>query len=640
MIKKFSILAGIGGFLVFFTLFLSSIIAATLVSAKEIAKEDFSPEEILVKFKPGTPDSAKEKTHKELGTTVKDKIEKIGVEVVKVPPGRVVEFANKFKKKDSVEYAEPNYILRVALIPNDPGFPQLWGLHNTGQTGGAVDADIDAPEAWDIVRSSTHVVGVIDTGIDYTHEDLAANMWTNPGEIPGNGIDDDSNGFIDDVNGWDFVNNDNDPFDDYGHGTHVAGTIAAVGNNNTGVAGINWLGKIAALKFLDANGYGTTDNAIKAILYANQMGFAVSNNSWGGGGFSQALYDAISAANATGYLFVAAAGNSGVNADISPMYPAAYDLPNIISVAATDHNDLKASFSNYGATSVDLGAPGVNIYSTVPKGSCYLCSASGYLSLRGTSMASPHVAGTAALLWNYNPALNYLEVKNKLLNLSDPIDDLRGKTLSGGRLNIYNLIDNDAAPPAAVTDLAVTAVTHNTAALSWTAVGDDGLAGQASRYDLRYSTAPIDNLNFISATETVGEPKPSPSGTQESFTVQGLEPVTVYYFALKVYDNVGNGSGLSNVVFRKTSEILDTVTINKADYNRVKNQLKIEATSSQGGKAVLTAVNFGTMSYSARKNVYKLTVDNVFQNPGTVTVISSLGGTSTKTVTQKGQKGK
>lgn len=343
-------------------------------------------------------------------------------------------------KDPRVEYAEPNYILRVALVSNDPGFPQLWGLNNTGQTGGTVDADIDAPEAWDIIRNSTHVVGVIDTGIDYTHEDLAANMWTNPEEIPGNGIDDDGNGFIDDVYGWDFINNDNDPFDDHGHGTHVAGTIAAVGDNGVGVVGVNWQVKVAAIKFLSAGGSGTTADAVKAIQYANQMGFAITNNSWGGGGFSQALYDAIAAANAAGHLFVAAAGNSGVNADVSPMYPAAYDLPNIISVAATDHNDLKASFSNYGVASVDLGAPGVNIYSTVPTGSCSLCDPSGYKLLSGTSMASPHVAGALALLKAQFSELSHRDLIYQMLGNVDEISGFDNLVFSGGRLNIYKAL--------------------------------------------------------------------------------------------------------------------------------------------------------------------------------------------------------
>ena len=451
-----------------------------------------------------------------------------------------------------VEYAEPNYIVSALLQPNDPYFSQLWGMHNTGQTGGTADADIDAPEAWDIRTHTNLVIGVIDTGIDYTHKDLADNMWLNPGEIANNGIDDDGNGFIDDVYGWDFVNNDNDPFDDHGHGTHVAGTIGAKGDNGVGVAGVNWTAKVAALKFLSSGGSGTTAGAIEAVGYANMMGFKVTNNSWGGGGFSQALYDAISAANAAGNLFVAAAGNSGLDADKSPMYPAAYDLPNIISVAATDHNDLKASFSNYGLISVDLGAPGVDIYSTVPTGTCSLCDPSGYRYLSGTSMATPHVSGVAGLIRAQFPTLTSDGIKSRLLGGVDQIASLDGITVTGGRLNAYNSLEIDNIPPSAVTNLVASNPTLNSVTLTWTATGDDGNLGTANSYDVRYSTVPISEANWGLASKATGEPKPKSPGLMETFTVKELSFSTTYYFALKVIDNVGNASGLSNVVSETT----------------------------------------------------------------------------------------
>ncbi|MEK6984396.1 MAG: S8 family peptidase [Nanoarchaeota archaeon] len=222
----------------------------------------------------------------------------------------------------AVEYAEPNYIVRINAVPNDPNFGLLYGLHNTGQTGGTVDADIDAPEAWDIQTGSNNVVvAVIDTGVDYSHSDLSANMWANAGEIPNNGLDDDSNGYIDDFRGWDFVNIDNNPMDDNGHGTHVSGTIGAIGDNGFGVAGVNWRVKIMPLKFLDAGGFGSSADAVLAIQYATLMGANIMSNSWGGGGYSQTLKNAISAANDAGILFVAAAGNSNNNNDINPIYP-------------------------------------------------------------------------------------------------------------------------------------------------------------------------------------------------------------------------------------------------------------------------------------------------------------------------------
>jgi subtilisin family serine protease len=276
------------------------------------------------------------------------------------------------------------------------------------------------------------VVAVIDTGVDYNHQDLSANIWTNPGEIPGNGLDDDGNGFIDDVRGWDFNGNDNDPFDDNSHGTHVAGTIAAVGNNEYGVVGVNWTAQIMPIKFINANGSGTVADAIEAIQYATMMGARITNNSWGGAGFSQALKDAIVAADAAGVLFVAAAGNDGENNDILPFYPASFDVPNIIGAAATDHFDDLAGFSNYGSSSVDLGAPGVDILSTIPNDE--------YDYKSGTSMATPHVSGVAALIMAEFPALTHDEIKERMLNAVDPLLSLKELVSTGGRLNANNAL--------------------------------------------------------------------------------------------------------------------------------------------------------------------------------------------------------
>ncbi|MFM5946430.1 MAG: S8 family serine peptidase, partial [Dolichospermum sp.] len=244
------------------------------------------------------------------------------------------------------------------------------------------------------------------------------------------------------IRGWDFAYNDNNPSDVQGHGTHVAGTIAAKGNNGVGVTGVAWNAKIMPLKFLNDQGSGTLSNAILAINYATAKGVKITNNSWGGGGFSQALYDSINAAGQAGALFIAAAGNSGQNADINPMYPAAYDLANIISVAATTRTDALSSFSNYGLTSVDLGAPGSQIYSTTPNNT--------YSTYSGTSMASPHVAGGAALLWSQNPTWTAQQVKNTLMNTGDPLASLAGKTVSGKRLNVFNALGGTATPVVTV----------------------------------------------------------------------------------------------------------------------------------------------------------------------------------------------
>jgi len=365
--------------------------------------------------------------------------------VVEVPTGSdLAQVRQRFAADPQIDLVEYNYIVKVVQTPSDTLYSDMWNLENVAQTGGQSGADIAAPQAWNTHTGSRDaVVAVIDTGVDYTHPDLAANMWTNTGEIPGNGVDDDNNGFIDDVYGYNFSNNSGDPQDDHGHGTHVAGTIAAEGNNNLGVTGVAWQARIMALKFLDANGSGRISDAIEAILYATQMGAKLSNNSWGGGGFSVALRDAIAVANGAGSLFVAAAGNSGSDSDRSPMYPAAYDLDNIISVAATDHNDALAYFSNFGASSVDLGAPGVNILSTMIAGGSPCCSSpSGYGVLNGTSMASPHVAGAAVLVYSAFPNLNHRQVKNRLLDTVDPITSLTDITVSGGRLNVATALGN------------------------------------------------------------------------------------------------------------------------------------------------------------------------------------------------------
>ncbi len=336
--------------------------------------------------------------------------------------------------------AEADYAIGLTATPNDPSYGSLWGLNNTGQSAGTADADIDAAEAWDRATGSAtgKIVAVIDTGVDYTHPDLAANMWRNPGETS-DGVDNDGNGLVDDIFGADFANTDGNPMDDNGHGTHCAGTIGAVGNNGVGVVGVAWTTRIMALKFLTASGSGNTSNAIKCIDYAVSKGASILSNSWGGGGYSSALEAAIVRARDAGAIFVAAAGNSGLNTDISANYPSNYAVTNVVSVAATDRNDALASFSNYGLNTVDLGAPGVSILSTTRNNT--------YSTFSGTSMATPHVSGALAVFWDANPTLTAAQVIQRLLSSVDQIPSLAGKTVSGGRLNLDKLLDTGGSPP-------------------------------------------------------------------------------------------------------------------------------------------------------------------------------------------------
>jgi len=363
-----------------------------------------------------------------------------GLNVIKLPAGMSIEDAlQTFNATDGILYAQPNYqVHAISTFPNDTRFGELWGMHNTGQTGGTVDADIDAPEAWDIATGSSEViVAVIDSGVDYDHVDLAANMWVNAGEIPDNGLDDDGNGYVDDVHGYDFYNNDGDPYDDFFHGTHCAGTIGATGNNSDGVTGVCWNVKIMALKFLDSYGYGWSDDAIGCIEYSVLMGANLSSNSWGGGGYSQGLKDAIDDAGDAGLLFVAAAGNDyGNNNDTYAHYPSSYDCESIIAVMSTDDYDNMSFFSNYGPTSVDLGAPGSFILSCFPGDQ--------YQYLDGTSMATPHVAGACALLWSMNPLISSADLKNILIDTVDPT--LADLCVSGGRLNLFNSVKEMKTP--------------------------------------------------------------------------------------------------------------------------------------------------------------------------------------------------
>lgn len=432
--------------------------------ALEVSAE-YSPDRLIVRYNTTSPraevsmESVQAEANELVGASVVEDMSSSGIpgmQVVQVAASSLDEAMKRYNASPNVLYVEPDYKISLSPVeskgktenpgdlninsaryPNDPGFQYLWGLQNTGQAPfyGTAHADIDAADAWSVTSGSpTVVVGIIDTGVDYTHPDLAANIWQNSGEVI-NGIDDDKNGYIDDIRGWNFASKNNNPMDDNGHGTHCAGTIAAVGNNGIGVTGTAWNIRIMPLKFLNAKGTGYTSDAISAILYAKQKGVPIISNSWSGTGYSQALKDAIDSSSG---VFICAAGNSGADSDAKPQYPAAFPSSNIISVAATDYKDQLASFSNYGANSVDIAAPGVNIYSTAKGGN--------YQYLSGTSMAVPHVTGVAALLKSKYPSMTGSEIRNTILGNGDKLPSLSGKVSTGSRVNAGRALGQGVSP--------------------------------------------------------------------------------------------------------------------------------------------------------------------------------------------------
>jgi len=338
------------------------------------------------------------------------------------------------------DYVEPDYLHVADAVPNDSAFSNgtLWGLRNQGQSGGLSGADIDAVRAWDITTGSTDViVAVIDTGIRYTHQDLSAQMWQNPGEsgaLASDGIDNDGNGYVDDVYGINAVTGSGNPMDDNGHGTHCAGTIGAAANGSGPHVGVAWNVRLMGLKFMDAGGSGFTSDAIECINFAVAKGARVLSCSWGGGGYETSLKDAITRARNEGVLLVAAAGNESANSDVIPHYPSGYDVDNVISVAALDRSDNLPGFSNYGSRNVDVGAPGVDIYST------YHTANDAYATSSGTSMATPHVAGVAALVISKFPGISVFDLSQRLLATTVPVASLNGRSATGGRVNAYNAL--------------------------------------------------------------------------------------------------------------------------------------------------------------------------------------------------------
>lgn len=407
------------------------------------------PGEMLVQYRRGAGDADKERALRRIGATFVEEVARGSarfdggdLELLRLPPGLSIAAAMRDVETDpAVEFAEPNWIYRHTAASDDTYYVDgsLWGMYGD-QSSPANSFGSQAAEAWARGQTcnATVYVGVIDEGVMTGHPDLAANIGTNPGEVAGDGIDNDGNGYVDDVYGWDFAGNDSRTYDGTqdDHGTHVAGTIGAAGGNGAGVAGVCWNVKILNAKFLGRNG-GTTANAIKAVDYLTDLkvrhglNLVATNNSWGGGGYSKALQDAIERANQMNILFIAAAGNSGVNNDTSPNYPSSYPNVNIIAVASITSTGALSSFSNYGATSVDLAAPGSGIWSTVPGR-----KSPSYASYSGTSMATPHVTGAAAMYASSHPGATAGQIKAAILGSVVSTPSLSGKTVTGGRLNV------------------------------------------------------------------------------------------------------------------------------------------------------------------------------------------------------------
>ncbi len=395
----------------------------------------YKSDEILVKFRSAATARARTQVHAAVAANTVRRFGLVkNLELVRLPASVTVEAAlRKYRRDPAVEYAEPNYVRKSFDSPNDPLFIQQWSLHNTGQSSGIAGVDIHALEAWALSTGSKQVVvAITDTGVDYTHEDLAANMWQNTADCNHNGVDDDGNGYIDDCYGINTVYNSSDPMDDYNHGTHVAGIIGAAGNNGIGISGVNWNVSIMACKFLDDWGYGTDAGAIGCLEYIAKMkdrgvNIIASNNSWGGGGYSRALYEAIDQHRQRGILFMAAAGNWAESNDaLFPNYPSSYGLSNIVAVAATTNKAELAYFSSYGRRTVHVGAPGDKILSTVRHNR--------YRVFSGTSMATPHVTGVAALLAAQDPTRDWKTIRNLLL-AGGTVTASLGETVSGRSLN-------------------------------------------------------------------------------------------------------------------------------------------------------------------------------------------------------------
>lgn len=565
---------------------------------------DAVPGEILVRFRPGSKGKqlGRQVVTEKTGRQIPMSIEAVsrafeiveGLRVARVNPADTSNAIEALRARSDVIYAEPNFVRKAMVAPNDPRYSQMWGLNNTGQPStsqgnpGTPGNDIRAEQAWNITTGSRSVVvGVVDSGIDVNHEDLRDNIWVNPAEIAGNGVDDDANGFVDDINGWDFAHNDASvfdytepsypPSDGYtgeidDHGTHVAGTIGATGNNSLGVTGVNWQVSLMSLKFITEDAGGSSADLLEALAYAKAMrelwqtsggtkgaNIRILNNSYGGSGSSQAELDAIRALSDAGILFVVSAGNEGVTNDLFPIYPANYLSPNVISVAASAGGGTRAFFSNFGEATVNVTAPGEFILSTTPKNT--------YNFADGTSMAAPHVSGIAALLCAQFPSITLEKLRSVTMygghaapwqfNNVFPIST--GRMADAGKA-LESVTSPDVTEPGAVLNLSAQVTTFPNYSVSWNATGDDGNVGRVTAYEVRFSETTPKLSNWDFATPLPG-PVPADPGFTHFVGVRIPWRHPSGFIGVRAVDEVGNKGPIVSVPVSVSVDVGDPYTM-------------------------------------------------------------------------------